>query len=456
MKKTVFTLIALFFAAAVCAQSLAGSWKGKLSVGNMELTLVFNISEDNGGKLSCTMDSPDQGAKGIPAEIETDGTAKVKIVVATIGMTYTGELKDGELRGEFRQHSFSAPLNLRPGKVEMNRPQTPVPPFPYTTEEVTFENTADNATLSGTLTLPSAAGVNTGGSMPVVVMVSGSGLQNRDEELFGHKPFWILADRLARSGIASLRYDDRSVGKSAGDATQATTETFMRDAAAAVDYLRKSGRFGRVGVLGHSEGGTIAFILGAEGMVDFAVSMAGPALPGDSILLEQNRVLLTMSGLPSKVCDDYCRALGAVFSGISSGRDTGDADAVVTGILSEMKISLPESMRKNLVAVAKTVNPWLKHFLTYNPQKDISSVKCPVMAVNGSLDTQVMSSSNLDAIRRLLPRDSRNVVKEYAGLNHIFQHCTTGSVAEYGKIEETMSPEVMDDIAFWIISSCAR
>lgn len=456
MKKTVFTLLVSILSTVVCAQGLAGSWKGKLNVGNMQLTLVFNITECTDGKLSCTMDSPDQGAKGIPAEIETDGDAKVKISVAAIGMTYAGELKDGQICGRFSQHAFSTPLNLSPGKAEMNRPQTPEPPFPYTTEEVTFTNPTDNATLSGTLTLPSATASNSAGVTPVVVMVSGSGLQNRDEEVFGHKPFLVLADRLARSGIASLRYDDRSVGKSTGDVSQATTETFMRDAAAAVDFLRRSGRFARVGVLGHSEGGTIAFILGAGGVADFVVSMAGAALPGDSILLEQNRALLTMSGLPSTVCDDYCSALGAVLNRLSSGESVGDADAAVSDILSEAKISLPADMQKNLVAVVKTFNPWLKHFVTYNPQKDISSVKCPVMAINGSLDVQVLSSSNLDAVRRLLPTDSRNVVKEYAGLNHLFQHCTTGSVAEYGKIEETMSTEVMDDIASWIISSCTR
>lgn len=456
MKKTITMLIACFCAALASAQGLTGSWTGKLKAGMSELTLVFNIGNAPDGKLSCTMDSPGQGAKEIPATIETEGETKLKISVSAIGMTYTGELVNDELCGTFRQQTFSAPMNLKRGKAEMNRPQTPVQPYPYPTEEVTFNNMADGATLSGTLTLPANSSAAVNGKVPVVVMVSGSGLQNRDEELFGHKPFLVLADMLARKGIATLRYDDRGTGQSKGDVVNATTENFMKDALAAVDFLRNDARFSRVGVLGHSEGGSIAFMLGAQGKVDFIVSMAGPALRGDSVLIEQNRMLLTSSGMPAKVTDDYCSALSAVFDLIRSGNTDKTPDTAVTDILTETNVSIPGAMQKNLVSIIEKLNPWMKYFIAYDPQADITTVNCPVMAVNGSLDTQVKASSNLEAIRRYLRRNRNKIVKEYVGLNHLFQHCTTGTVPEYAKIEETMSPEVMTDIAAWILSVCGK
>lgn len=450
--KRIITLILL----AVCtimayAQGVEGSWKGLLDLGQAKLNLVFNITADGAGKPACTMDSPDQGAKGIPAEVVVSDGTKVKITVGAIRMTYTGELKDDMIKGTFTQNGFSLPLDLTRGKVEMKRPQTPQPPFPYTTEEVTFTNAADNAVLSGTLTIPDAATEAHKGKTPVVVMVTGSGLQNRDEELFGHKPFLVLADYLARRGIASLRYDDRSVARSTGDAACATTEDFKNDAVAALRLVRSDKRFGRVGVLGHSEGGTIAFMLGGEGKADFIVSLAGAALRGDSILVDQNRRMLALNGFTPETCEDYGRALEAVFARIAAGESPAGADSTVAEVIRETGVSLPVSLLKNLVSVIKTFNPWFRHFITHSPQPGISKTKCPVMAVNGTKDTQVSAVLNLDAVRRLLPKNKRNVVKEYDGLNHLFQHCTTGSVDEYGKIEETMSEEVMRDIAEWIL-----
>lgn len=451
--KRITTLILL----AVCtltvgAQGVEGSWKGLLDLGQAKLNLVFNITADGTGKPVCTMDSPDQGSKGIPAEVAISDGTKVKITVGVIRMTYTGELKDGMIKGTFTQNGFSLPLDLTRGTVEMKRPQTPQPPFPYTTEEVTFTNEADNAVLSGTLTIPATATEARKGKTPVVVMVTGSGLQNRDEEIFGHKPFLVLADYLARRGIASLRYDDRSVGRSTGDATCATTEDFKNDAVAALRLVRSDKRFGRVGVLGHSDGGTIAFILGADGKADFIVSLAGAALRGDSILVDQNRRMLALNGFTPETCEDYGRALEAVFARIAAGESPARADSTVAEVIRETGVSLPVSLSENLVSVIKAFNPWLRYFITYSPQAGISKTKCPVMAVNGTKDTQVSAVLNLDAVRRLLPKNKRNVVKEYDGLNHLFQHCTTGSVDEYGKIEETMSPEVMRDIAEWILN----
>lgn len=451
--KTILTIIMMFLTTVNAgAQELIGSWSGKLNVGQTELSIVFNIANDKDNKLTCTMDSPDQNVKGIPAEITvTDGT-KVTINISAIMATYEGELKDGMLKGTFSQSGMSFPLDMKPGKAERNRPQTPKEPYPYKTEEVTFSNTEDNATLSGTLTYPVGYEKMKKGTMPVVVMVTGSGLQDRNEELFEHKPFLVIADFLARNGIASLRYDDRGMGKSTGDVADATTENFMKDALAAVEYARGTKNFGKTGVLGHSEGGCIAFMIAATGKADFIISMAGTGVRGDSILIEQNRVLLKMNGYTDKMCNDYAKALRGIYDFIISGKTTDDAKATVKEITGNAGISLPEAAADNMAKIMEMRNPWLNYFIALDPQPYIAKAKCPVMAVNGNSDTQVIASTNIGSIEKLLPKNEKNMVKTYNGLNHLFQHCTTGSVSEYGKIEETISPEVLSDIATWIKS----
>lgn len=450
MKKTIILLFALVTAFTATAQTIEGSWTGKLDVMGTQLNIVFNITKGDGGAFACTMDSPDQSVKGIPAEISVADGTKVKITVLAINATYEGELKDGLLKGTFSQGGMSFPLELKPGKLERNRPQTPKEPYPYKTEEVTFTNTADNATLCGTLTYPTGYETAKKSTVPVVIMVTGSGLQNRDEELFDHKPFLVLADYLARNGIASLRYDDRGIGKSTGDAASATTENFMKDAQAAVDFARHTGKFGCVGVLGHSEGGAIAFMLGARGKADFIVSMAGPGVSGKDILLAQNRMGLTQSGVPANITDDFCKVLDKVFDIMASGEKVSQPTMKVTEIAMQTGVTLPAPLVQNLAKSLEISTPWLRYFVGYDPSTDIRAVKCPTMAVNGSKDVQVLASENLAGIRQLLPQNSLNLVKEYPGLNHLFQHCATGMTTEYAQIDETLSPEVMQDIATWI------
>ena len=282
------------------------------------------------------------------------------------------------------------------------RPQTPQPPFPYQTEEVSFTNGEAGATLVGTLTQPDDAKC-------VLLLVSGSGQQNRDEEILGHRPFAVIADRLARHGIATLRYDDRGTAASTGgDVMTATTRDFADDAASGIAWLRQSGRFQKVGVMGHSEGGGIAFMMGAEGLVDFIVSLAGPAVPGDSILLQQNR---------------------ALYGELAAGLTT-------------------EDIRNN--PQIKQI-PWYQFFVNYDPQPDIARITCPVMALNGEKDCQVDAPMNLAALRRVLQPNVQHFIKSYPGLNHLFQHCETGLPDEYEVIDETFSEEVINDIIEWIL-----
>ena len=391
--------------------ALLGSWSGKLKVGAMSLTLVLHLEQAD-GYVKVSLDSPDQGAKGIPAFKEYLSDDSLAVKIESIGMTYRARLKEGKLDGTFSQNGFSTKLVLTKGIAEVKRPQTPKPPYPYVTEDVMFRNEADGATLSGTLTWPVGYDKNAKKKPVVLLLVSGSGQQNRDEELFEHKPFLVIADYLARQGIATLRYDDRATGSSVGgEVKNATTADFSRDAAAGIDFLRSNKAFSKVGILGHSEGGSIAFMLGAQKKVDFIVSLAGPGVKGDTLLVAQANRILSLSGQPAYMTVEKYR------------------------------------QQETVQQV-----PWIRWFCDYDPSDDIRKTPCPVFALNGDRDSQVLSSLNLEAIRRLLPSSKRHLIKEYPSLNHLFQHCTTGLPTEYGQIEETISPEVLEDIARWIQS----
>ena len=408
MRRLLTIIVPLFISFLAGAQPISGPWKGELRIGMTKLAIVFHFQD---GK--CTMDSPDQGAKDLPAELDHISADSVHVTQKTAGIVFSGRLKDGALVGRFKQGGLTVPLELTPGDIVRNRPQTPSGPFPYRTEEVTFIN--GDATLAGTLTYPE--GWNGRKKVPVAIMVSGSGQQNRDEELYGHKPFLVIADYLARNGIATLRYDDRGAGASTGDPTNATTYDFMSDASAGIEYLRSMGKFKKVGVIGHSEGGSIAFMLGARKKVDFLVSLAGPGVQGDSILLLQNLNALKQSGINMKLTKEYVRA-----------------------------------------QIKAQNNPWHNFFIDYDPVTDIRNVRCPALILNGDKDTQVDASVNYQRILDNLPKNrsgKRFVSKHtggtvYPGLNHLFQKCETGQADEYSLIEETIFPKVLEDIAKWI------
>ncbi|MGN1376010.1 MAG: alpha/beta hydrolase family protein [Prevotella sp.] len=452
MKRLFIICIALITAISSTAQDFTGSWKGVLDLGQARLNLVFNISSDENNTLSCTMDSPDQGAKDIPADISINEDHSLTIEVKAIKLVYKGSLKGDSIEGTFSQAGFSKPLNLYKTTVcKTNRPQTPQPPYPYTTEEITFTNPDDGAILSGTITMPSSTTADKD-NLKAVVMITGSGQQNRDEEIFGHKPFLVIADFLARQGIATLRYDDRGAGKSTGDITNATTLTFKNDALSAINYLRNNKKFQQIGTLGHSEGGCISFMIAAEGKCDFAISLAGTAVRGDSLLVEQNRTILMMNGFTKETVDNYCRALQVIFEHAINNCTQQESKKIIYDMLTKDSslLSLPDNLKSNLYNVNKSITTWLKYFISYDPRKDISQITCPVFAANGTHDTQVSAKINLEAISKTLPFNKNNVIKSYPGLNHLFQHCTTGNVNEYGKIEETISPELLEDIATWI------
>ena len=421
-------ILALMSVAAVTLKAQTGAWTGKLKVSGVELALIFNIGEE-----SATLDVPDQGAKDIPVEVSRDAVGGITLNVPAINASFKGLWAGKVIAGTFTQHGMSFPMTLTPGAPVVRRPQTPVGPFPYATEEVSFTN--GDAVLKGTLTLPE----NCDRKTLVLIMVTGSGLQNRDEEMFSHKPFAVIADAFARAGIATLRYDDRGFGESTGDVVLCTTEDLKNDALAGVKLLRD--RFERVGVIGHSEGGTIALMLAADNQVDFVISLAGMVVSGAETLLAQNRRAFESAGLPESEVEAFARLLSDTFTAIRTRAPLPSAD----------NYDITDALRKNYAAALPSFRtPYMEFFLGLDLSASLSGITCPVMALNGTKDTQVQCDRNIAALEAGLPSNSRSVIRAEDGLNHLFQHCVTGEVSEYKSIEETFSPEVLSEMIAWI------
>ena len=427
MKIKTILATAFLSLSALTASAQQGAWSGSLDVMGTKLPLVFNFA-DNG----CTMDSPSQGVKDIPAEKSIDKDGTIKVTVSMIGAKFEGKMEGDSIKGTFTQNGFPLTLTLKAGKLEVKRPQTPVAPFPYKEKIVSFNNAG--YTFNGTLTLPKNATKNT----PIVLMVTGSGQQDRDETLFDHKPFAVIADYLARNGIAALRYDDRGWGDKTVNFTNFTTDDFKHDAEAALQFLRK--RFSKVGVLGHSEGGTIAMLLAEEGKTDFIVSLAGMAVSGKETLVQQNRTAMASLGLPADKVDKYITVVESALDEIANGKKADEIN--IDDCQDELKPVLKKAFEQG-------ANPYIRHFITVNAGRELNKIKCPVLAINGTKDTQVDCTTNVSALEKGLT-NCKHTIKRLDGLNHLFQHCSTGSVVEYQQIEETIAPEVLDTIVKWI------
>ncbi len=459
-KKVSVLLLAAFFATAdMYSDNISGSWHGTLQVTpQVSLKIGLNIETSSDGDATVSLDSPDQGAYGIAGEIRHISQDSIDVAIPGINAGFAGRKVDENIRGKFRQGSMSLNLVLSPGKWQVNRPQTPVPPFPYTTEEIKFKNGKDSTILAGTLTLPPDANTNT----PIAVMVTGSGLQNRDEELFGHKPFAVIADYLARNGIGTLRYDDRGFGESTGDAKDATLADFAGDAKSAVAFLRDMS-FNHIGIIGHSEGARIAFMLAGKqmpetgpdevifypGRPDFIVALGAPSVRGDSILADQSAAQLRQSGMPESIIADYSDALIKMY-GHFGEMNKEELKALVDAICSQWPNNpIYASLKANLKQIIDNSGPYLEYFVKHSPAQSIASTKCPALAIYGGRDIQVSPALNLDRMKELAPSAKVNL---YPDLNHLFQHAATGAVQEYAAIEETISPEVLADIAAFINS----
>ena len=426
MKRLIATVI-LLLGLLPMASAQTGTWSGALDVQGTQLSLIFHLDDEKP-----TLDCPDQGIKGFALQVERTAFGKISIQIPAIAASYEGQWLNDHIYGTYSQMGVSLPLTLTTGLPKLNRPQTPQPPFPYAQEEVSFAN--GDAVLKGTLVLPEGCTRQT----PVLIMVTGSGLQDRDETLFEHKPFAVIADALARAGIATLRYDDRGFGESTGDIINCTTEDLKNDALAGIRLLRE--RFDKVGVIGHSEGGTFALMLAAEKQADFIVSLAGMAISGAEALVWQNRLTLAAAGLPEETVDAYCKLIAEAFDVRVHG-----------GLMPKPGPNLPEALKQNFQAVLMQIqSPYMKEFLALDMRPLLGSITCPVLALNGTKDMQVECETNLGALRSGLPATPANRIEAVEGVNHMFQHCTTGMVQEYRQIEETFAPEALGIIIQWL------
>ena len=461
MKRFTAVLVLAILSLSLSGQDISGAWNGILSVGAMQLRIVFNITKTDAG-YSATMDSPDQGAFGIPVATTSFQNKVLKIEAPNLGIQYEGTLDSSQsISGNFRQAGQSLPLTLsrqKQEKAKILRPQEPVNPYPYLSEDVFFENKKDTIQLAGTLTLPRGEGV-----FPAVVLISGSGPQNRDEELMGHKPFLVWSDFLTRHGIAVLRFDDRGTAASKGNFKTATTPDFASDVEAAVQYLktRKEIDKKKIGLIGHSEGGIIAPMVAAGCKdISFIVMLAGTGVPGNEILLLQQELIGRANGISEADLLKSKQINKGAFDILINTPDAGKQKTALTAYIKQAfdqdtTFEVPQGMTRDEfinVQVSQLTSPWMVYFITHDPAPVLQKVKCPVLAVNGDKDLQVPAQVNLEAIKKALEkgRNKKVTTKIYPGLNHLFQECKTGSPSEYALIEQTISPVVLDEVTQWI------
>lgn len=441
-------------------QSVTGSWLGRISTGAVSLRIVFNLSLVEKDSLIATMDSPDQGVKNIRIGPVIFNGKEIQIKAPLLLGEYIGTLScDTLIEGTWKQAGNTTDLNLIRLKAAfaLNRPQEPKPPFPYKSEDVTFTNDKFNIELAGTLTIPEGEG-----PFPAAVLITGSGLQNRNEELMGHKPFMVIADYLTRNGIVVLRYDDRGMGKSQGNPVNSNTADFATDAEAALNYLRTRTevRQSAIGLIGHSEGGIIAPIVAASNPeTAFVISLAGLGVRGEKITEWQTRDIGRLSGIDEKEIQKSIKTNKKLLSVLKKEPDDKKAEeemiALYRKILLKEKTS-DEDIDKAIAYLKKTSGPltykWTRYYLSTDPATFWKKVKCPVLALNGEKDVQVPADENLKAIEKSVKSGGNSSVKtkKFPELNHLFQHCKTGLVSEYGEIEETFSPEVLNVMTDWI------
>jgi len=445
---------------AAQAEMLVGSWFGKLNAGGAMLRLVLNIEKAPDGSLTASLDSPDQGAKGIPAKLVTVGE-EIVWKVPVVNGTYTGTLEGDTMRGTWNQGA-DLPLDLTrtDGSEEIapKRSQVPEKPYPYREEEVRFENEDAGIELAGTLTLPEGSG-----PFPAVVLVSGSGPQDRDETLLGHKPFLVLADHLTRAGIAVLRYDDRGTAASEGDFAMATTEDFAGDALAAVAFLKARKDMGAIGIVGHSEGGVVApMAANSSEMVDFVVLLAGTAVTGEAILYEQSALILRANGADEALLRVNREAQESIFAIV---KETIPSEEKAEKIAARMRVAREQMTPQqqallginDQVIAAQSMNmaaPWFSFFLQYDPAEALRRLNVPTLALFGEKDLQVPPSQNSALMGEALSKAGvPHKIQVLQDLNHLFQTSQTGSPNEYGAIEETFAPAALEIVRDWILET---
>ncbi|MBC8470667.1 MAG: alpha/beta fold hydrolase [Planctomycetes bacterium] len=449
--------------------SIVGSWMSKPG----QFNIVFRVSKNEDGSFDAYTDFPGEEAWDIPVDLILPGSMDVRFDIYNIRCAYEGKISlngrsiDGKFKGP---DGGGMPLVLEkvdnPPVRTSKRPQEPKKPYPYKEELVSFENRLDKVTLAGTLTLPESPG-----PYPAVLLLSGSGGSDRDQLIWGHRSFLVLADYLTRQGIAVLRYDDRGVGRSTGNYDASTFEDFKRDALAGVEYLKTLPQINteKIGLAGHSEGAAIAPLVAAESTdVAFMVLMAAPGLSDDfEGLLKQFTDGYRSKGASRKAITFKASVLRNIFYTIRQEDDLEVARSKIKNLLQKAKpelakFSANERQKIELESMDTykfdwMLSPGFSSILRYNPEKTLMKVKCPVLALHGDRDMQI-PKENLKGIEATLKTGGNHqyLVKEFSGLNHLFQTAKTGSPSEYAKIEETISPIVLNMMSDWILKQASN
>jgi uncharacterized protein len=465
MNRIIIFFTCLFAAVSANAQSaFTGIWEGKMNPG-IEMRVVFYISQDSSKNYIATMEFPDQGMKDIKASKITVSNDSIRLEISKFGASYAGKLKGDSLITGTMKQGVSLPLNMK--KVEkvseIVRAQTPVPPFAYKSEDLVYTNKNKSISYGATITIPPGKG-----PFPAALLLTGSGSQNRDEEIVGHKPFAVIADHLTKNGFIVLRVDDRGMGKTTGDASIATTRDYANDAIASLEYLlqRPEVNKKKIGLIGHSEGGMIAQMVAAERKdINFVVLLAAPGEPTMKVMHDQNEAILRKSGMSKEYVAAYLELYGNILTTILAA-DSATAIAKVKPVVDEWINKTPknivmvttgitnDSTKNNFVNVfvSQLNMPWIRYFLSYDPASYIKKISASVLALNGSKDVQVISKSNLPAIEAALKQSkSKNYeVKELEGLNHLFQECKSCTINDYGQLQQTISPAVLEIMTNWM------
>lgn len=457
MKNILLTISLLLGICSLKAQEINGVWTGALKIQDVQLRINIHVDGNSENGYSAKFDSPDQGAFGIPFSEASFENNKLACSDKAMGIAYEAELQHDELKGVWIQGGMSLPLNLERGTEPTlpNRPQEPTGDLPYKSKDVEVINAKAGVTLSATLTIPAGDG-----PFPAVILVSGSGPQDRNSEVFGHKPFLVLSDYLTRNGIAVLRYDDRGVGKSTGDFSAATSADFALDAESAFEFIinQPSINSKLVGIIGHSEGGMIAPMVAANNKeISFVVMIAGPAIPIDELLVAQTKAITQSTGaseaeIASAV--DFNQKFYRFVkeqSSIESTLNHLDNFLLENRFMnSEGEAESIDEMKSNIVPM---LTPWFHYFISYDPKENLSKIKSPVLAIYGSLDLQVPSQININSLEPVFQKSKiKHSIIELKNHNHMMQIATTGGVNEYMQIEQTFSPEALLTISSWILN----
>lgn len=472
MKNFSLFILSIFIALNSLAQNSIQNWSGLLNAGGQKIELVLHLIKNADNSYSSNWDVPIQKAKGIPSSKTNFTNDQLSIEVKMIGASYEGKLNGtgDKIEGTWGQAGMNFPLNLEPVKegvapILVIKPQTPKPPFTYKIKEFTYEGATTKLTYGATLTYP-----NDQLKHPLIILVTGSGRQDRDETIFDHKPFAVIADYLTKKGFAVLRVDDRGAGQSTGDFSKSTTADFAMDVEEHIQYAKSLPMINatKIGLLGHSEGGLIAPMIAARNKsIAFVVLMAGPGIEITELMALQNEMVLKSAGVPTSAINAYIPLYKQLMKTIIKIENKEDAIGKAKEITKtwfnktdKSLVKLTTNMNeeadteKFATAMAETLSSnWWKFFAAYNPQPALNKVGCPVLAINGSADIQVPATESLKGIAAALTKGGNKqfTIKQFEGLNHLFQKCSKCTVPEYGELETTIEPEVLDAIGDWLL-----